>query len=220
MKLIKIPDEEPIESKMISGLIEKAQNKVEGLHFDSRKYVLEYDEVLSKQRNKIYQKRDEVLKRNRQELKDDFFLILSEELKNLASFFWQNQNLSELNEEIKTIFPSTFSFEENILKAKTEEEIILMIVEEARRNLSAKEEKEGEEALDKILRFVFLKTIDMFGTEHLVDMNFLQDSARLKAFAGRDPLVEYKISGAEMFQRMEKMIDKQIIRTVFKLSAN
>ena len=185
MNMLKIEEDQPIEAKIISSAIEKSQTRVEGLHFDSRKHVLEYDDVISKQRNRIYAQRNEIL--HNESLNDFVFNIVKQEIEKTDDL-----------EEIKTILPIT--------EKKSKQELFDLA-------LNLLKEKD-----DKLLRFVCLKSIDMFWTEHLVNLEHLKDSVRLKAYGGKDPLVEYKTEGHRMFQGLWDSINSQIARTVFKVS--
>jgi preprotein translocase subunit SecA len=225
MEALKIPEDQPIEAKIISGAVEKAQRKVEGMNFDLRKYVLEYDDVIAKHRNKIYAIREEVLKKNYQELKKFVLSVLEKELNRIVS-----ANLSQdgyhfdyqgIFEELRTIVP----VDERVLEKmkefspEREEELMTFLMKLVKEYLKFKEEKEGEENMEKILRFITLRSIDVFWTEHLDMMEYLRDSVRLRAYGGRDPLVEYKTEGHKLFLKLQEMIDSQIARTVFKLTA-
>jgi len=185
--MLKIEEDQPIEAKIISSAIEKSQTRVEGLHFDSRKHVLEYDDVISKQRNKIYTQRNEIL--HNKSLSNFVFNIVKQEIEKTDDL-----------EEIKTILPIT--------EKKNKQELFDLA-------LNLLKEKD-----DKLLRFVCLKSIDMFWTEHLVNLEHLKDSVKLKAYGGKDPLVEYKTEGHRMFQGLWDSINSQIARTVFKVSLN
>ncbi|MCG2689918.1 preprotein translocase subunit SecA [Candidatus Parcubacteria bacterium] len=204
MTILKVEEDQPIESKMISSVIEKAQTKVEGLNFDSRKYILEYDDVISKQRNKIYAERNKVLEMNFQELKDFILDILNQEITNI---FQMAENPAT---DLKAILP----LKEEEIK---DEEQVLVRCEEL---LKEKENKEGQEGMTKALRFVVLKTLDDFWTEHLVNLDHLKDSVRLRAYGGRDPLVEYKTESHKMFQGLIAEAHSQIAHLAFKISFN
>jgi len=202
MTILKVEEDQPIESKMISSVIEKAQTKVEGLNFDSRKYVLEYDDVISKQRNKIYKERDRVLSMATLELKEFILDVLNQEI---TTIFQMAENpLADL----KAILPLK---EEEI---KTEEQVLVRCEE----LLKEKENKEGEEGFLKALKFVVLKTLDDFWIEHLVNLDHLKDSVCLRAYGGRDPLVEYKTESHKMFQGLIAEAHSQIAHLAFKIS--
>jgi len=206
MSMMKLKEDEPIASKMISSAIEKAQTKVEGLNFDVRKHVLEYDDVISKQRNKIYAQRNDILEKNTESLKKYVLDIIKTEIEGVIKG-------GEI-EEIKAIVPLP---EEAFLKMKdlNEEQALDYVFKIV---LSLMEQKQKEENFENLLRFVVLKSIDDFWTEHLVSLDHLKDSVRLRAYGGKDPLIEYKTEGHKMFQNLWDSINFQIARTIFKLS--
>ncbi len=191
MNTLKVDEDQPIQAGIISKAIEKAQIRVEGFNFDGRKHVLDYDDVISKHRNAIYAKRENILKQNYDELKNNVLDILRKEVDKIGGD----------EEEIKTIF----SAENNIT------------VEQAYEN---KESQDGKDNMYKVLRFVCLKTIDFFWTEHLVSLDYLKESVGLRSYGGRDPLVEYKTESHKLFYDLQNDIDGQIARTIFKVSMN
>ncbi|MDO8524159.1 MAG: preprotein translocase subunit SecA [bacterium] len=191
MNTLKVEEDQPIQAGIISKAIEKAQIRVEGFNFDSRKHVLEYDDVISRHRKAIYAKREAVLKQNYDELKNNVLDILRKEVEKIAGD----------EEEMKTIF----SVDNDIT------------IEKAFEN---KETKEGKENMRKVLKFVCLKTIDFFWTEHLVSLDNLKEAVGLRAYGGRDPLVEYKSESHKLFYDLQNDIDSQIARTIFKVSMN
>ena len=191
MNTLKVNEDQPIQAGIISKAIEKAQIRVEGFNFDSRKHVLEYDDVISRHRKAIYLKRETVLKQNYNELKDNVLEILKKEIDKIAGD----------EEEMKTIFSVHND----------------MTVEKAFEN---KESQEGKDNMHKVLKFVCLKTIDFFWTEHLVSLDNLKEAVGLRAYGGRDPLVEYKSESHKLFYDLQNDIDSQISRTIFKVSMN
>ncbi|MDP2951112.1 MAG: preprotein translocase subunit SecA, partial [bacterium] len=201
MTILKVEEDQPIESKMISSVIEKAQTKVEGLNFDSRKYVLEYDDVISKQRNKIYNERDKVLTMSFSDLKDFITGLLNQEIEKIFQFGENPFN------DLKAVLP----LKEEVKAEEQAKNACIALLEE-------KESQEGQEGMAKALRFVVLKTLDDFWTEHLVNLDHLKDSVRLRAYGGRDPLVEYKTESHKMFQGLIEEAHSQIARLAFKIS--
>ena len=199
MNVLKFPEDQPLQSRIISSSIEKAQSKVEGFNFDARQHVLEYDDVLAKHRNKIYGQRKEVLSADFAALKEMAKNVLRQEIEKIMD--------SNNKEEIKMIMPLP---QEVALDREA-------LIEHSQKLLNLRETKEGSEGLLKVLRFVFLRAIDDYWTEHLVNMDHLKDSSRLKAYGGKDPLVEYKTEGHKMFQDLWGSINGQIARTIFKV---
>lgn len=205
MTMLKLPPSEPIEAKILSGALEKAQTKVEGMHFDLRKHLLEYDEVIGRHRHKIYSQRNDFLKMDYQALKNFVLGIIRQEISHLLTV---NQEKDRAYQEIRTILPLPES-------APLEEEALSKLTS---RLFEGKEKKEGPENLFKLLRFVVLRSVDLFWTEHLDSLDYLKDSVALRAYGGKDPLVEFKTEAHRLFQGLQGRINSQIARTVFKLT--
>ncbi len=223
MEILKIPETQPIEAKILSGAIEKAQARVEGLNFDLRHHLLEYDDVISKHRQVIYRQRKKILKYSYQELKKHLLEIIEREIKKVVDFHCpstspEDWHLEEVFEEIKTIFPMVNSVHAKLGEFRQSQQILDYLNDLAEKAFEAKAEKEGLENMEKVGRFVCLRTLDFFWKDQLETMERLKDSVRLRAFGGRDPLVEYKTGAYKIFRELQDLIDSQISRTIFKLS--
>jgi len=220
MEMLKVPEDQPIEARMISGAIEKAQKRVEGFNFDARSHILQYDDVIAKHRNKIYFLRRDILKKDYPGLKEIVLNILNDEVREIVENH-QNENnfdYEEIFEEMKTIIPLPDDIHSALTRFKQVAEITNYLFSLLREEFERKAGAEGEENLKRILRFVCLKTIDIFWSGHLETMDALKDSVNLRAYGGRDPLVEYKTEGHKLFQRLQRTINSQIARTIFKLT--
>jgi len=220
MDALRIPETQPIEAKILSGAIEKAQAKVEGMNFDLRKHILEYDDVISKHRNKIYSQRREILKMDYSHLKDFVLEIIKREIEKIIKTHQTEENFDHqgILEELRTIFPVSQEVFSEIKKESNPQNLTTLLTELSKDFFTKKEEAEGKENMEKVLRFVLLRTIDIFWSEHLDQMEYLRDSVRLRAYGGRDPLVEYKTEGHKIFLGLREAINSQIARTIFKLS--
>ena len=225
MERLKFPEGEAIENKIISNIIETAQKKIEGMNFDTRKHLLEYDNVLVKQREAIYKKRKEFLEF------PQILKILEKEIKGIVDFHCQNNysqewNIEEIFERIKTIFPFSDEIHLKLSQIRKEkkspqilkEELLDCILNPLKDGFLKKEKETGRENFEKLSRFVSLKIIDSFWTEHLSNMEHLRDSVYLRAYGGKDPLVEYKRESYKLFQRLLKTIETTISQTIFKVS--
>jgi len=219
MEMFKLPEDQPIEAKMISRAIEKAQSKVEGLNFDSRSHVLEYDEVLAKHRQKIYAQRKDILSADYETLKGMVAEILREEIEKIVLVYSeQTSDLAAMAEEIKVIMPLPADVLTELKNFKNSNESLDYFHQHCENLLRIREQNEGIENLTKTYRFACLRCLDSLWTDHLVNMDHLKDSVMLRAYGGKDPLVEYKTEGHKMFQTLWAAINFQIARTVFKLS--
>ena len=223
MEVLKIPEDQPITAGILSGAIEKAQASVEGMNFDARSHLLEYDDVISKHRQAIYNQRKKILEYSPTDLKSYILAILKKEIKKIVDFRCgdpesKNWNIEEIFEEIKTIFQVEDKVHFKIREFNRKQEILDYLFPLAEGAYLTKEEKEGKENLEKIGKFVCLRTIDIFWQTQLETMEVLKDSVRLKAYGGRDPLVEYKTGAYKIFRELQDSIDSQISRTIFKLT--
>jgi len=219
MDMLKIEEDTPIEAKILSGAIEKAQARVEGLNFDLRKYVLEYDDVILKHRDKIYSLRNKILEKSYPELFNFALEVVEKEIEKIIKFHSNDSfDFEEIFEEIKTVFPVPDEVHFKLREFSDFEEIFNYLKSIARDYFLQKERRESRENMEKILRFVFLRTIDVFWSEHLETLEYLKDSVKLRVYSGRDPLVEYKTESHKAFQELENLINSQIARTIFKLS--
>jgi len=228
MEMLKVPDDQPIENKRISKLIESAQAKLEGFNFDIRSNLLEYDNVLSKHRHRFYQKRNEVLKSDN--LKPIIMNMLEEEIRKIISFhcpgqYFREWNLEEVYEEIKNIFPvpeethprlRKICLDKNLSVPNKREKAVSFLVELGKKAYQQKEEKFGPGNMRKAEKIISLKILDLLWTEHLSAMEHLRDSVKIRAYGGRDPLVEYKTEGHRMFKKLLNIINSNVLRVVFK----
>ncbi len=220
MNMLKIEEDQPISTKMLSGVIEKAQTKIEGMNFDLRKHILEYDDVVSKHRNKIYFQRMQVLEKNYQEIKEMVLEKIKQEIASIVHFHQTERGFDheEIYETLKTILSVSDEIHFQLQKFDSLNEIIDYLEPAVEAAFQNKENAEGAENMERILRFVCLRTMDFFWSEHLDTLEHLKDSVRLRAYGGRDPLVEYKTESHKLFQNLESAMDAQIARTVFKVS--
>ncbi len=213
-----VPENEQIEHKMLSKSIETAQKKIEGNNFGIRKNLLEYDKVNNDQREIIYAERRRVL--DGENMRDAIYKMITETVEKIVDTCISNDikadewDLIELNELLLPIFP----FETIEL---TDEQKATMKVAELKQMLKEKavklyENKEAEfpepEAVRELERVVLLKTIDRKWMDHIDDMDQLRQGIGLQAYGQRDPLVEYKMAGFEMFDGMIENIQEETVR--------
>lgn len=229
MDSLGLPENEPIQNKIISKSIESAQNKIEGFNFDIRKHVLEYDDVMNKQREVIYKKRHEILEKS--EIKNEIFHNISEELEKIISFFCVggeiDWNVKGMISEINSIFALKDEDEKQLKlirsdKSKNEAEkksLILEYLTGVSKKIYAQKEKEiGGEVMRKIEKAVALQTIDNLWMNHLDDIDNLRTGIGLRGYGQRDPLVEYKRETFNLFSNLIENIRQTIIKTIFKIS--
>ena len=217
-----VEDGEQIEHKMLSSAIEKAQKKIEGNNFGIRKNLLEYDQVMNEQREIIYEERRRVL--DGESMRDTIYHMMTEYVENMTDRFAAPDADSE--EWDLAGLELTLHGEIPMLKMPDAEEVKDMRQKELKHTLKeravkAYEEKEAEfpeaEQLREMERVVLLKAIDTRWMDHIDDMDQLRQGIGLQAYGQRDPLVEYKMMGYDMFGEMTNSIAETTIRTLFHI---
>ncbi len=186
-----IPEDEPIENRMITRALENAQEKIEGFNFDARKHVLQYDNIINLHRQTMYARRRKLLLGTEDEVKEYF-----------------NDLISKASEASMMPIDRYDEFGERI----TEEPID--IGEEVKKHSIEKINAIGEEAFYDVVRRLALQTNDMFWVDHLELMDYARSSVNLRAYGQRDPLVEYKREALRLYKEMEEGIQHQILEMI------
>ncbi len=217
-----IDEDAPIENRLVSKTIEGAQVKVEAYHFDQRKHLVEYDDVVNTHRNVIYDERDKVL--SGADLKANIQSMVERELGDVLGRYLdnappENWDIDGLLSELQAIFPLGDSLSDSELLAQMDREEI----ESRVLNYSIKryEEQEADltpELMRTIERELMLRVIDSHWVHHLTGMESLRQGIGLHAYGQRDPLVMYKKEGHETFQALLDRIQYDIVHTIFHLS--
>lgn len=216
-----VQDGEQIEHKMLSGAIEKAQKKIESNNFGIRKNLLEYDQVMNEQREIIYGERRRVL--DGESMRDTIYNMIAEYMENTVDRFVsadasaEEMDLTALEVALKDVIPQ-ISFQSIHEKKPTQKELKHLLKEMAVKAYEAKEAEFPEaEQIREIERVVLMKVIDARWMDHIDDMDQLRQGIGLQAFGNRDPLVEYKLMGYDMFGEMTNAIAETTIRTLFHI---
>lgn len=224
MQWAKIPEDEPIEHRMVSNAIGQAQVRVEGYNFDIRKRVLEYDDVVNKQREVIYRQRREVLER--EDLRDEYLKTLDEQIGKLVDEFAPDQfdaeswDLEGLHRQLFTFFPVPAHITPETMTGKSLDDLEDMLLEAVREAYDKKAAELGSELMQRAERLVLLNAIDQHWRRHLTDLDVLREGIGLMAIAQRDPLVEYKREAFTMWQDLQDEIGLQAVRNIFRVQAN
>lgn len=216
-----IPEDMPIQNRIISNAIESAQEKVEGYNFDIRKHLLDYDDVLNKQRRKIYLERDKILQADDKKQEENIKKIIESQIEKIVNFHTQVEsrkdwNLKEISEELKSIIGAPNKLFEKLEDLKNIEEVKKRILDLSNKALEQKKQELGEE-FGKAVKVVQLRTIDVLWMGHLENMEALRDSVRLRAYGQIDPLVAYRIDGSRMFQGLFDVFEQRVTETIFKI---
>ncbi|HMF09929.1 MAG TPA: SEC-C metal-binding domain-containing protein, partial [Thermoanaerobaculia bacterium] len=207
----------PIEHRMVTRAVERAQKQVEGRNFETRKHLLEYDDVMNRQREDIYGLRRDILRGN---LGKDYVLTLSETI--LESVMERllpgdktpdEWNLAEFGISLKDYY----GIEAPDFGGKTRDQIHEGLLEELRRRYEAKETLLGSETMRLHERFVMLQVVDQQWKDHLLAIDHLKEGIGLRGYGQRDPLVEYKKESFELFTVMKERIEDQIVQYIFRL---
>ena len=215
-----IPEGQEIEHKMLSKAIENAQKKIEGNNFGIRKNLLEYDQVMNDQREIIYKERRRVL--DGENMRDAIFKMITDRVENCVDTCISSDipkeewDLNELNQLILSMIPMQAVTPEDVDSVKNNKELKHLLKERAVKLYEAKETEFPEpEQFRELERVVLLKVIDRKWMDHIDDMDQLRQGIGLQSYGQRDPLVEYKMAGFDMFDEMTASIQEDTIRLLY-----
>ncbi|KYO66544.1 preprotein translocase subunit SecA [Thermovenabulum gondwanense] len=221
MDRLGIEDDQPIEHPLISKAIENAQKKVEAKNFDIRKHLLEYDDVMNKQREIIYAERAKIL--DGENLKENVFSMMEDVVEGLLNIYAAKEvypeewDLKGLSEYFYDLFLIKVDFAGLNPEQKSREEIKEELISLLKKAYEKKEEEIGSDTLRELEKVVMLKVVDQKWMDHIDAMDQLRQGIGLRAYGQRDPLIEYKIEGFEMFQEMIKNIKEDTLRYLFRI---
>ncbi|MCX6741417.1 MAG: preprotein translocase subunit SecA [Candidatus Parcubacteria bacterium] len=241
MNTLKIPKDMPLEHRLVANSLEAAQRKVEGMNFDVRKHLLDYDDILNKHRFAIYKRRQEILKASPEKLREIIFAMITAEIEKVVSFHTAGDNqanwdLKEIAEVIKTVFPAPGNLLDELEDIRKQagdrmadvyarDRIIKYLDEMA--NLAYQDfEKRITEMGQKINvpnlvmqaeRMVLLQSIDYYWTFHLEIIENLKGGIGLRAYGQMDPLVEYKRESYHKFNELIAAIEKQVVYAIYRV---
>jgi len=222
MEKLGMGEDEPIEHNMISRAIENAQRKVEGHNFDIRKHLLEYDDVMNKQREVIYKQRCEVLAEG-DSAKETIKAMLADLIDQVVEDFatdkdpseeWQ---WSEISERLHALLGFRLVWQEAERRGLDDEKFREKLMEEAQRVYAQREAQTGSETMRHLERVVFLQIVDTHWKEHLLNMDHLKEGIGLRGYGQKNPLNEYKREGYEMFMDMVGRVKEQTVSTLFRI---
>lgn len=227
MDTLGLPEDQPIQNAIISKTIESAQSKIEGYNFDIRKHVLDYDDVMNKQREVVYKKRKEILQSS--EVKQEILGYIEEEIERNVSVHAVDEeyawDVTAMTNELQNIFP--FNDQQKLEqirddKSKNGAEKITMLLEfamgKAKEAYIQKEKEIGEQNMRQIEKAIVLQTIDTLWMNHLDEIDYLRQGIGLRGYGQRDPLVEYKREAFNLFSHLMENMRSTAVRTIFKIS--
>jgi preprotein translocase subunit SecA len=226
MERFNIPEDVPIESKMVTRQIRSAQTQIEAQNAEIRKNVLKYDEVMNKQRQVVYAERKRVL--DGEDMHEQVTHMIDDVIADIVTVatsdgYAEDWDLDQLWTNLRRLFPVTLTIEDMIEESGGErnaidqEFLIEQLKRDAQAAYAAREEELGSEAVRELERQVLLAVIDRKWREHLYEMDYLQEGISLRAYAQRDPVVEYQREGFDMFNQMMEGIKEEAVGFVFNL---
>ncbi len=209
-----LPDDVPIEAKMVTKAIERAQTTVEARNAEIRKNVLKYDEVMNEQRKVIYAKRAAILAGAdlRAQLMESFEMAMKDTVaEHCVSDIIEEWDIDALHAAVAGYYPTSFTVEE-LSAARSKQTLIDSFITEATGLYEQREEELGSEVARDVERNILLSIVDQRWREHLAEMDYLQEGINLRAMGQKDPLVEWQREGFELFGRMIAAIDDDFVR--------
>ena len=226
MTFFNFPEDQPLTHPMVSRAIEQAQVKVEGYNFDIRKHLVEYDDVLNKQREIIYSLRRKISKlpeTDKKQFKETILDIFHEEAVQLVNQFLatdipnSEENLQQFINDVNFILPVDEKMLKKQIDNKDYEMLTGFLDDQFEKEYEKREKQISENVWTDITRMIFLSTIDKYWTEHLTSIEDLREGINLRGYAQLDPLVEYKNEAFAMFERLIADINYEVTRRLFKL---
>lgn len=220
MERMGMEEDDRVEGKMFTRVVENAQKKVEGNNFDARRWVLQYDDVLNQQREIIYKQRREVL--TNEDLKNVVLDMAKEDIQRIVGSYSE-----EIEEEEGNAFESIIDYvetnmlpsdriDEDDLEGKETEEIIEILIKEVKDYYDERIQEIGEERLTEFARVVILRTVDRKWMDHIDAMEQLRQGIHLRAYGQSNPLREYQFEGFEMFEALVAEIREEVVKYVMK----
>jgi len=220
MGFLNFPEDQPLSHPMVSRAIEQAQVKVEGFNFDMRKHLVEYDDVLNKQREIIYSLRKKILYGSEnKDFYETIFKIFDEEIINLINAY----SLSETGptkDDVKKLIQELSLIVEATEKEVTSKNSIKLIQDKIRKEFSQREKQLGNQLWTEVIKSVFLSTIDKYWMDHLTAIDDLREGINLRGYAQIDPLVAYKNEAFSMFEKLIDDINFEVSRRLLKVEVS
>ena len=222
MDKLGMEEDEPIEHSLITRSIEQAQKKVEAQHFNTRKHVLEYDDVMNQQREVIYGQRRQIL--HGENLRENIFFMIEKLIDHGMDLFANEKthpeewDLDGLIEYAVDLFAAEGDLTKSDLESMSREEVREDLLEAANENYDRRETLFGAENMRELEKVVMLKVVDAKWMDHLDAMDMLRQGIGLRAYGQKDPLIEYKIEAFDMFGQMIEHIQEDIVRYIYRVN--
>jgi preprotein translocase subunit SecA len=222
MDRLGVEEDIPIEAGLVSRALESARTRVEGHNFDIRKHVLEYDDVVNRQREVIYRQRRQILRQGN--LRPQIARMLREEIGVLveaytAARYKEDWDLEGLNVAVRTFLPMDATLTSKSWAKLSTDDIREQLYEIADRAYDEKEKELGSEVMRQAERFVMLQTVDRLWVRHLTDLDNLREGIGLRAFAQENPLVAYKREASMMYADLMDSVRHDVANAIFRITA-
>jgi len=233
MDRLGLPEDQPIENKIISKSIESAQSKIEGFNFDIRKRVLDYDDVMNKQRETIYAKRKDAMMSDT--IESEIRQLIEEEIEGIVSAHTaiedeDSWNTEEMAEEIRTMTGTKHQgLHKKLIDLKGSKDfsasaekrnaMVELLHEQIKTVYLAKEKEVEKENMRAVEKSLYLRTVDSFWMDHLEQMDHVRESIGFQGYGQRDPLIMYKKEAFDMFQKLLSTISHTVAGALFKIQA-
>jgi preprotein translocase subunit SecA len=219
MDRLGVEEDQPIEHSLVSKAIENAQGRVEGHNFEIRKHLLEFDDVMNQQREVVYSQRKEILQGER--LKELVLDIIEEVGEGIIAEYTDEKRYPEewdldgLKEAFQQCFSFPLELERETAEGMKQEDLRASLIEKARIFYDEKQKPFGEEVMRDLERFILLQTLDSLWKDHLLNIDHLKEGIGLRAYAQKNPLLEYKREGYELFIDMLASVREDAVRKLF-----
>ncbi|MBR3324032.1 preprotein translocase subunit SecA [Candidatus Saccharibacteria bacterium] len=214
MTRLGVPDDTPIQTRAISKTLESAQKRIEGFNFDSRKNVVQYDNVINRHRRVVYMMRRKILEGD--DIYPEIKRLMRDEAKSLTEFS------SRVNKDFDANFKAVFNFDDDLIheigikrKEKEREKLAFEAIEEAYKK---QEQLFGSETMRKVEREVYLKVLDMLWMQHLENMQHLREGIHWRSVGQRDPLVEYRSESQKLFDGLQRNLREEVLKILLTIT--
>ncbi len=229
MDFLKFPEDQPLSHGMVSRAIEQSQVKVEGFNFDIRKHLVEYDDVLNKQREIIYSQRKKILmypETDTEDFRATLYDIFAVQVASYVNSYlslkeaYSAQDSETFKKDLYFVTPKEGEEVDTLIKKGNFENLSSYLEERMIKRFTEREKKLGKAVWFDIVRSIFLATIDQYWTEHLTAIEDLREGINLRGYAQMDPLVEYKNEAYGMFEQLINNVDFEATRRIFTVEVH
>jgi preprotein translocase subunit SecA len=214
MTRLGVEDDMPIQTRSISRTLESAQKRIEGFNFDSRKNVVQYDNVINRHRKVVYMMRRKILMGD--DIHSEIERLMRDETKALTEFS------SRVNKDFDAQFKAVFDFDDDLIHGiglkRKEKERAKLALEAVKEAYAAQEEKFGAETMRKIEREVYLKVLDTLWMQHLENMQHLREGIHWRSVGQRDPLVEYRSESQKLFDGLQRNLREEVLKILLTIT--